>query len=153
MPIIVLIISILLVSCEVNEGVIEGDIVVASQHFGNPEDQQRFIAALKEHSIPFVKREFRGEEHVEWKAEYHLQVEKIKENLFGKYESNPSGRNVRFSGDTHKKFKLWLDDKGIPYTTFYSDGKEYIAWQEKYSKQVKEWSYFSPGYWERPVIE
>ena len=61
--------------------------------------------------------------------------------------------NMHFVGDGHEKFKRWLENENIPFSTHISDGTEYVSWDKRYSHRIQNWPYFPPGHWKSKGVE
>src|SRR6266853_1381563 len=112
-----------------------------SSSYADPEKQRRFKVALKQAVVPHeIYTGNDGREYVKWKGEDGAAVEAVKISLFG--EPLPEGRHIHFGAPYQERFKKWLTDSGIPFTTRLSEGKEYVIWEAADYPQIAKWKDF-----------
>ena len=125
----------------------ESRTISESVSYSDPADQERFKQALTSAGIPFdVVTEQRNQEFIQWDARYSAQVERVKDSIFP-----PPGRSIALDSKWQARFKTWLDENGIPYTTVIADEGEYVVWDEADAKRVRAWPDF-PAYYDDPPI-
>lgn len=56
----------------------------------------------------------------------------------------PSGRNISYDAETQAKFKLWLAENGIPFSTAVKEEREYVIWEENVDDKVRKWHFPLP---------
>jgi hypothetical protein len=110
--------------------------------YEDAERQERFKQALSTAGVPFkvVARE-RGQEFVEWEAQYSSEVERVQDSIFV-----PPGRSIRFDMKTQSRFKEWLEHNGIPYRTLTEKDGEWVVWEQADAERVRAWKEFPAHY-------
>lgn len=122
-----------------------GTSVSTAVSYANPQEQQRFKAALASARISFTTEVLDGKEFVRWAAADAEAVAKVEASLFG--PPLPEGRHVSFgSRALQLEFTAWLAQNDIPFETVASRGREYVVWQAKDGERIKQWpkSYLLP---------
>jgi hypothetical protein len=133
----------LLTSCEIGPQppVTTKRLLSQSTSYTDHDKQQRFKEALRQAGVSHEI--YTGDdkrEYVKWKGEDSATVEQIQVSLFG--EPLPEGRSIHFGAPYNDRFKKWLTDSGIPFTTRLSDGKEYVIWEAADYPRVAKWEHF-----------
>jgi hypothetical protein len=96
---------------------------------------------LKQAGVPHeIYIGYGNREYVRWKAEDSARVHNIQVSLFG--EDPPEGRSINFGAPYAERFKKWLTENRIPFTTMLSDGKEYVVWEAADYPRVSKWKDF-----------
>lgn len=140
----------LLASCEVGPQppVSTKRLVSESHAYADAEKQTRFKSALRDAGIDHeIYTGGDGREYVRWKGEDSAAVERIQVQLFG--EPLPEGRHIHFGAPHHERFKKWLTDNAIPFTTRQNDGKEYVIWKAVDYAKVSQWEHFPRDTYEK----
>lgn len=139
----VLVVLALLTACDISPQppVSTKRLISQSNSYSDPDKQHRFKDALRQAAVPHeIYTGADGREYVKWSGEHSDAVEKIQISLFG--EPLPEGRSIHFGAPYNDRFKKWLTDSGIPFTTRLSDGKEYVIWAAADYPRVAKWEHF-----------
>lgn len=121
--------------------------VEINSSYANPEHQEMFKKAMNSANIPYeviIGKD--GKEYVQWVREDAKSVQKVKERVFG--VAPPSGRSIAFEGEMNERFKSWLKDNNIDFTTTTHFGTEYVIWAEEDGPRVEGFSYFPSYYYD-----
>ena len=122
-----------------------GTSVSTAVSYADPQEQQRFKAALASAGISVTTELLDGKEFVHWATADAEAVAKVQASLFG--SPLPEGRHVSFgSPAVQQEFTTWLAQNEIPFKTVASRGREYVVWQARYAERVQQWpkSYLLP---------
>jgi hypothetical protein len=112
--------------------------------FNSPEEQAAFERGLSEAGIPFKVEIKEGVRYATWSGEHSSAANRVRTTVLG--VPLPPGRHISFSPSEHQeKFKSWLSENAISYTTKVSHGREYVIWDEADSIKVKSWKHFGPA--------
>jgi hypothetical protein len=133
----------LVASCEIapQPPVSTKRLVSQSHAYADAEKQTRLKSALKEAGIHHeIYTGDDGREYVRWKGEDSVAVQRIQVQIFG--EPLPEGRHIHFGAPHHERFKKWLTDNAIAFTTRQNDGKEYVIWNAVDYAKIAQWEHF-----------
>jgi hypothetical protein len=126
------------------DGTTTTTVMEESVSFVSPEKQAEFERALTEAGVPFKVEVHEGTRYASWSGEHSPAAKRVEELLVG--EPLPPGRSISFSSSEHQeRFKSWLRESSIPYTTKMYQGDEYIIWDEANTTKVKSWKHFGPA--------
>jgi hypothetical protein len=111
--------------------------------FTDPKEQAEFERRLSAAGVPFKVELQEGSRYVTWGGEHSPVAKREAQTLIG--EPLPPGRPISFSPPEHQeRFKSWLTESAIPYTTKVSQGREYVIWDDANTAKVKSWKHFGP---------
>jgi len=117
--------------------------------FVDPKEQAAFERGLTEAGIPYKIDIRDGSRYASWEGEYSQAASQVRVSTFG--EPLPIGRHVAFGPPEHQeKFKSWLREQDIPYTTRVKGGREYVIWEQAHTQKVTTWKHFGPSASEAP---
>jgi hypothetical protein len=105
--------------------------------FHDPVRQEQFKQKLTAAGVPFTTETLDGQEFVRWTKSDAERATAIRQEVFG--PDLPSGRHIAYDGATQARFKAWLTENGIPFSTAEKDGREYIIWEPAVDKEVRKW--------------
>ena len=103
----------------------------------DPAKQERLKQELTAAGVPFTIKTIDGQEYVHWDASQADRANAVRIALLG--PDLPSGRNISYDAETQAKFKSWLAENGIPFSTAVNEGREYVIWEENVDDKVRKW--------------
>jgi hypothetical protein len=115
----------------------ERKLVSESYSFSDPAKQERLKRELAAAGVPFTTETFEGQEHISWEARYAPQANAVRTAVLG--PDLPQGRHIAYDAEGQAKFKQWLTQNGIPYSTLEKDGREYVVWEDNVDDKVRAW--------------
>ena len=115
----------------------ERKLASESYSFSDPVKQERLKRELTAARVPFTIETLDGQEYVRWDASHAERANAVRTALLG--PDLPSGRNIAYDDETQTKFKSWLAENGIPFSTAVKEGREYVIWDENVDDKVRKW--------------
>lgn len=103
----------------------------------DPAKQERFKQELTAAGVPFTTKTLDGQEYVHWDASHAERANAVRISLLG--PDLPSGRNISYDAETQARFKSWLAENGIPFSTAVKEEREYVIWEENVDDKVRKW--------------
>jgi hypothetical protein len=103
----------------------------------DPAKQERLKQELTAAGVPFTTKTLDGQEFVHWDASHAERANAVRVALLG--PDLPSGRHISYDAETQTRFKSWLTENGIPFSTAVKEGREYVIWEENVDDKVRKW--------------
>jgi len=127
-----------------------GKEIFESAWYADANHQKMFEEELTRQKISYtVNVENDGKHFVQWRYKDHETVARLQESLFGKPLPK---NNINFDPNLNEQFKSWLTQNNIPYKTQFSDGIEYVTWEDSEQHKIEEWLYFPKKMVQAPEV-
>lgn len=122
------------VGCD-NQVEYESGLEMVAVSYSSFEDEQKFIASLRENEIPHEINLKGGIREISWHPAYSQQVKQVDNDLFGHFP--PPGLSISPGPNYSSDFKSWLKQKNIQYELLVYKENEYVVWSKSDNTDVR----------------